>query len=265
MRHPAHDAAPLHDQVRWDLYERVRSGEFKPGGALPNEQKLCAEYGVSRITIRRALGDLCTENILFRRHGIGTFVADPVAATQSVQLRGQLGDVLAEDRRVRFKFLERIDLAPYRPAEVVAAFGADRPTSITHCLVEVKGDVFSAAQFHLPVEDMAPLRPADFSTRTQPILRICERLDRPLWRAHQVTFAAAADRRVADLLGVADGSPVMAVLRTYYDSDDAPLAVVLAHCHPARYRVEVAFRSPTAGGRNTRIKRRPQSRRRTTT
>jgi hypothetical protein len=73
--------------------------------------------------------------------------------------------------------------------------------------------------------------------------------------------AAAADQRTAELLRVADGSPVMVVLRTYFDIDDQPLAVVVAHCHPARYRLEVAFQSPSAGAPHRRIKRRSQPRR----
>ena len=261
MRHLNQTAAPLHDQVRGDLYERVHSGEFRPGDVLPNEGRLCEEYGVSRITIRRAIGDLCADNVLFRRHGVGTFVADPVAALQSVQLRGQLNDVLAYDRRVRFKFLERTEKALQKPAEVAAAFGADRVTSTIHSLVEVKGEIFSAAQFHMPAEDAAHLRSADFSTRKQPILCIAERLGRPLRRAHQITVAAAADQRVAELLRVADGSPVMVVLRIYFDMDDQPLAVVVAHCHPARYRLEIAFQSPSASAPHRRIKRRSQPRR----
>ena len=253
-RHLSQTAAPLHDQVREDLYERVRSGEFRPGDVLPNEARLCEEYGVSRITIRRAIGDLCAENVLFRRHGVGTFVADPVAAMQSVQLRGQLNDVLAYDRRVRFKFLKRTEGTAGKPPEVAAAFGAGRATAVIQCLVEVEGEIFSAGQFHLPLEDASPLRPADFSTRTQPILRICERLGRTLSRAHQITVAAAADPDVAALLRVPDGSPVMVVLRTYYDMDDEPIAVVIAHCHPARYRVEIAFQSIAAGTSRGRIK-----------
>jgi GntR family transcriptional regulator len=261
MRYSNDAASPLHDQVRRDLYERVRSGEFRPGAILPNESKLCDEYGVSRITIRRAIGDLCAENVLFRRHGVGTFVADPVAALQSVQLRGHLNDVLAYDRRVRFKFLERTEKTNHKPPEVSAAFGPDRATSVIHSLVEVDGEIFSAVQFHLAAEDAGLLRPTDFSTHTQPIVRISERLGRPLWRANQITVAAAADSRIAGLLRVADGSPVMAVLRTYFDADDEPLAVVIAHCHPARYRLEIAFQSPSAGLRRNTIRRRVPSRR----
>ncbi len=256
MRHLNETSAPLHDQVRRDLYERVRSGEFRTGAMLPNESKLCDEYGVSRITIRRALGDLCSENILFRRHGIGTFVADPVAALQSVQLRGQLNDVLAYDKRVRFKFVDRTDQPIQRPSEVSSTFGDTCATSAIHCIVEIDGEIFSTAHFHLPVEDAAPLRTADFSTSTQPILRIAERLDRPLSRAHQITLAAAADKAVADDLHVVAGTPVMVVSRTYYDIDDEPLAVVVAHCHPARYRLEIAFQSLSGGARGGRIRRR---------
>jgi len=249
-------SGPLHEQVRRDLYERVRAGEFLPRSAIPNEERLCAEYGVSRITIRRAIGDLCAENVLLRRHGVGTFVADPAAAMQSVRLRGQLGDALAYDKRVRFKFRERIEGCKEVRPEIAASLGAGTRPTCVRCIVEVKGEVFAAVDFYLAADDALRMRRIDFSTHEQPIVRIAERLDRPLWRAHQTMVAAAADARVATVLNLAEGGPVMEVVRTYFDADERAIAVIVALCHPERYRVEVEFQSFGASSASTRIKRR---------
>src|SRR5438876_2061473 len=66
---------PLYHQLEQDLLERIRTGEFGPGDALPTEGGICAQYGVSRITVRRALDALIAQGLIIRRRGVGSFVA----------------------------------------------------------------------------------------------------------------------------------------------------------------------------------------------
>lgn len=65
---------PLYYQVYADLRERIESGDIAPGAALPPERKLVEEYGVSRITIVKALDKLAGEDLIEKQHGRGTFV-----------------------------------------------------------------------------------------------------------------------------------------------------------------------------------------------
>lgn len=58
------------------LHDEIVRGAFEPGDPLPTEQALCEQFGVSRITVRRALADLADEGLIERRHGVGTFVLD---------------------------------------------------------------------------------------------------------------------------------------------------------------------------------------------
>ncbi|MGL5405265.1 MAG: GntR family transcriptional regulator [Propionibacteriaceae bacterium] len=55
----------------------VRIARMEPGDQLPTETQLCHEYAVSRITIRRAMGDLEAAGLLIRQQGKGTFVSRP--------------------------------------------------------------------------------------------------------------------------------------------------------------------------------------------
>jgi len=66
---------PLYQQLRQQLYSRIRGGEFAPGDMLPSENQLCEEYGVSVTTARRALLELVKEGVVRRRMGVGTMVA----------------------------------------------------------------------------------------------------------------------------------------------------------------------------------------------
>lgn len=71
---------PLYYQVYADIRQRIESGELNPGDALPPERKLVAEYGVSRITIVKAMDKLVSDDLIERQHGRGTFVKEPPQA-----------------------------------------------------------------------------------------------------------------------------------------------------------------------------------------
>lgn len=54
----------LYEQVRDSLLSRIASGEFKAGDKIPTEELLCKEYGVSRITVRRAISELTAQMLI---------------------------------------------------------------------------------------------------------------------------------------------------------------------------------------------------------
>ena len=72
---------PLYDQIERNLRDLVVNGHLKPGEAMPGEWDLADLYGVSRLTVRRALDELVRQNWLEKKHGVGTFVRQPTMAT----------------------------------------------------------------------------------------------------------------------------------------------------------------------------------------
>lgn len=61
--------------VRADLLARIESGEYAPNQQLASETLLAQQYGVNRLTVRRALGELVREGRVRTEHGVGSFVA----------------------------------------------------------------------------------------------------------------------------------------------------------------------------------------------
>ena len=61
------------------LQQRIRAGVWPPEGPMPTEEAFAAEFGVSRVTIRRALDMLEQEQLVVRQQGRGTFAAPPPA------------------------------------------------------------------------------------------------------------------------------------------------------------------------------------------
>lgn len=80
--------APLYAQVKQRLLDRIEAGELAEGAFLPPEPQLCEETGVSRITLRRAVKELCDEGILIRQQGRGTVVARKRIQQTLVSLSG---------------------------------------------------------------------------------------------------------------------------------------------------------------------------------
>jgi len=69
------DFKPLYLQVKDLLMQRLATGAWRPGEALPSEFGLAAEFKVSQGTVRKALDELAAQNLLVRQQGKGTFVA----------------------------------------------------------------------------------------------------------------------------------------------------------------------------------------------
>ena len=65
---------PLHRQLFLVLHDEIDRGVIAAGDPLPTEQTLCEQFGVSRITVRRALADLAEQGYIERKHGVGSFV-----------------------------------------------------------------------------------------------------------------------------------------------------------------------------------------------
>ena len=72
---PAADGA-LYQQIVDRLKREVSEGRLKPGAALPSFRQLAEDLLVSVITVKRAYEELEQEGIIFRRQGLGTFVAE---------------------------------------------------------------------------------------------------------------------------------------------------------------------------------------------
>lgn len=70
------DFQPLYKQVYAVLVQRIAEGAWRPAEALPSEQALAGELGVSQGTVRKAMDALAAENLILRRQGKGSYVAE---------------------------------------------------------------------------------------------------------------------------------------------------------------------------------------------
>lgn len=68
---------PLYVQLMEELETSIRNGVYKPGDKIMTEAEMAKEYGVSLITVRKAVGSLMEKGLVVRKRGKGTFVTKP--------------------------------------------------------------------------------------------------------------------------------------------------------------------------------------------
>lgn len=68
---------PLYVQLMRVIKDNIQNGQYKAGDQIPTETALSDTYGVSRITVRKTIEELCAQGFLVKRQGKGTFVEMP--------------------------------------------------------------------------------------------------------------------------------------------------------------------------------------------
>ena len=104
--------SPLFEQVKTDISEKIRSGAYAAGHKIPTELELVEQYNVSRITIRRAIEDLCKDGVLVKHQGKGTFVQEKrifrkiehtVSFSESCQAGNMIPSATVTERKILLK------------------------------------------------------------------------------------------------------------------------------------------------------------------
>jgi GntR family histidine utilization transcriptional repressor len=91
-------AAPIFQRIKDYLSGEISAGRWKAGELVPSEQALVRKFGVSRMTVNRAVRELTAENVLTRRQGAGTFVAPQKYQATLVEIRNIADEIRARGR-----------------------------------------------------------------------------------------------------------------------------------------------------------------------
>ncbi|MDP3223618.1 MAG: GntR family transcriptional regulator, partial [Rubrivivax sp.] len=71
-----HTAGAPYTRIKQHLKDGLAAGRWQPGALMPSEAELVAAFGVSRMTVNRALRELQAEGLVQRTQGVGTFAAE---------------------------------------------------------------------------------------------------------------------------------------------------------------------------------------------
>ena len=103
---------PLYQQVKQIIYDQIMNGDYPIGSHIPSENVLCEKFGVSRITVVRALKDLESDGILKRIQGSGTIVKFPKFRDTLNSIQGFTKTMRAEGNTIRSHVLSIDTIEP---------------------------------------------------------------------------------------------------------------------------------------------------------
>lgn len=233
---------PLYFAVETALRDRIRTGEFRPGDPLPTEEALGQAYGVSRITVRRALEALTAQGLILRRRGVGSFIAETrQPGVRSVRLTGSLDEFLATAGALHLEVRGLQTIAATAP--VAADLGVDIGDPVTW--LELISSLEDGPVIHLdiffPDAVGREIGVADI-TAGVPVARTVERVTGlRIVTARQVIQPALADARSARALGIAADTPVLRLRRIYFTANRQAIELAVLTLHPDRYAYEIEF------------------------
>jgi GntR family transcriptional regulator len=226
-------------EVAAALRASLVAGAYGAGGALDSEADLGLRYGVSRVTVRRALDELRREGLLTSRRGAGWFVAlDPVrqalGRVTTVEAALEASGAAAERKVLEFGFEPAT--APVAAAlELTAGSEVLRVRRITLA----DGEPFALVTVWLPAELGAQLSRDD--AQRAPFYELLAARGTELGSATQSIGADLADADDVRLLGLAPGAAVLACRRVTRTRDGTPV-VASEHRYPAhRTTFEIDF------------------------
>ncbi len=232
---------PKYHQIYLVLREQLHEGVFKAG--LPSELAFQQQFGVARVTVRRALEQLAAEGLISRQPGRGTqATASGLAATPShaiggmprkAQLTGLLENLVSMGLATSVKVLDVGSLAA--PQEVALALQIAAGDSVQKA-VRVRSTTagpFSHITTYIPEAIGAHFGRKELGEK--PILVLMEEAGVQVGRAEQTISARLADVQLAQHLDVAVGSALLAVRRLIFDVNDRPVQWLHGMYRPDRY------------------------------
>ncbi len=229
-------AAP-YAQVKQALKNGLSQGRWRTGELMPSEAELVAQFGVSRMTVNRALRELQSEGMVDRVQGVGTFAAQLHRISSTLTIRDLHEEIVARGHRhhvvVHLAREERAN------AGLAQQLGLAAGAAVYHSLIVHHDDGVP-----LQCEDryVNPASAPDYLkvdfTQTTPTLHLLEVA--PLGEAQYTIEASTPTAQEARLLGIAVGDPCLVVLRR---TASRGVPVTLARLvHPgARYQLEGRF------------------------
>lgn len=225
----------LHRQVYMVLREQITRGHWAPGEALPKEESLCARFGVSRVTVRRALADLAAQGLLESRQGLGTFVRRdlrPARERPTLSFVDSLRKAAA-DTQVEVLSVEQED----PPPDVAELLSLEAGAKAVHAvrLRSVAGTPVMLTDAWVP--SALGKRVTATALRKHALYEILLAQGVQLGRVVQEISAIAADPARAQVLKTDVGSPLLKLARVMHGRDERPVEYLNVYLSPERSRI----------------------------
>jgi DNA-binding GntR family transcriptional regulator len=207
----------LSDIVRAQLSRAIISGEFAPRSKLPNEEELRERFGVSRITLREAVRGLIEDGYVVRRQGSGTYVTGRPALKNSLDSNFSYTEYLkSAGIRTRKKIIAARLVAA--DEETAGDLGLAPGTGVVEIrrvrTADRRPAIYSIDALPTDIVNLAAGRRAFQGS----LYRLLERRGHAVDHGRAVLVPVVADRALARVLAVAEGTPLQHIRQVDFDA-----------------------------------------------
>lgn len=232
---------PLYVQIERDLRDQIEAEELKPGNRVPSEIELAKDFGVSRMTARKAIDRLVMSGLLFRRQGKGTFVStQPIEHGLSTKLSFSAAmEALGKRHETRVIEAERV-AAPRHVAKALEVGVRSQVIRIERLRL-VEGEPVALHDTYLNISYSSILDENLERSLNDAMIRVGARVA----NAKDVVSATLADELTARCLGLDTGAPILRIIGTGFSDAGEPLRYTEAQYRGDRFRFDVSAGPPS--------------------
>lgn len=229
---------PIYYQLKNFIKQQIESGIWKPGDLIPSERELSEEFEISRMTVRQALSELVNEGLLFRKRGMGTFVAKQKVDQNLSKLTNFTSDMLSRGMKPGAKVLF-VDTIPAtkKLAEKLNLLEGDKVVELFRLRL-ADGEPMALERSFLPYAKVFPILGEELENRSlYELLR--KKCNLNLVRAKQTIEISYCDPRNAALLEIASDTPLLLIERVTFTEDGQPVEYVRSYYRADRYKFSI--------------------------
>jgi GntR family transcriptional regulator len=220
----------------------IAAGELERGQKLPSEDELATRYGVSRMTVRQGISDLIDDGLLYRRHGVGTFVALPHVERDHTRLTDFFENSNIKGIQTKASILN-IEINPVE-SKIAEALSLEKGELIIHIKsIRFADNVpVTLHDAYIPHKLFAELIKDDLnSLEIQHLWSLFENLGVRVKNAVQRVEARGADQEIARLMQTEVGAPILYKERTVFADDGTPVEFTYCYNRGDMYSLTVTL------------------------
>jgi GntR family transcriptional regulator len=226
---PKQSNTPRYLQLAKSLREQIKTGSIAFGEALPSERELGEMMGASRVTIRKATGQLIEEGLLFRKHGSGTFVSSQIEAPGSF-LSSFSEDATARGAKAGIVWMLKTYAAATEEEALLLALNANAKVARLGRLRFSDGEPLAIEHAVIPAHFLPDLDHLGDSLYKA----LNERGNRPVTGSQKIR-ASLATPTEAGLLSIAEHSEILRLERLTRKADGTPVEFTRSAYRGDRY------------------------------
>ncbi len=236
---------PAYLHIANTVAERIGAGAYRPGDQLPTEAELRSEFGVSPMTVRRAINILLDRNLVTTTQGKGTFVRSLELGEAVFRLQ-PITDVF-DDETVDISLLEAGIIPADERAARLLECGVGDYLVLMRRLITRDGIPLMYQIEQLVYDEYRPLVEAQLQiTSLKGLLRSTPREGMP--RGDLTIEATCMHGGEAAVLNVPDGSPAFCLEHIFYDCFGHPVSWGRLLCRADSFRLTTHLGAPAPGG-----------------